>query len=111
MDAINDILEAEAQIAMPSPSEYPLAESTSCSSEDDQENIISSTDHSEESASEDTDEEYEDLELIEARRQWEESLVQLNHAVNWVILPLLGKFFGRRAALWTWKWVADKLYK
>lgn len=112
MEIMNDILEAESQTVMPLPSpvEYPLAESTSCSSEDDQENIPS-TDDSDDLSSVDTDEEYEDLGLIEARRQWEESLVQLNHAVNWVILPLLGKFFGRRAALWTWKWVANKFYK
>lgn len=57
----------------------------------------------------DTDEESEALK--EARRQWEESLVQLNQVVNWVILPLLGKFLGRRMAIWTWKWVADRLYK
>ena len=57
----------------------------------------------------DTDEESEALK--EARRQWEESLVQLNQVVNWVILPLLGKFLGRRMAIWTWKWVANRLYK
>ncbi|CCF56581.1 hypothetical protein KAFR_0B02840 [Kazachstania africana CBS 2517] len=51
------------------------------------------------------DEDYE-LALSEAQRHWEESLQQLNKALNWVILPLLGKFMGRKAATFVWKRVA-----
>lgn len=58
-----------------------------------------------------TDTEAENEALKEARRQWEESLVQLNQVINWVILPLLGKFLGRKVARWTWKWVAGRLYQ
>lgn len=58
-----------------------------------------------------TDTEEESEALKEARRQWEESLVQLNQVINWVILPLLGKFLGRKVARWTWKWVAGRLYQ
>lgn len=75
--------------------------------DDDETDINDSTDSS--SVITDTEEESEALK--EARRQWEESLVQLNQAVNWVILPLLGKFLGRKMAMWTWKWVASRLYQ
>ncbi|CAL9732780.1 mitochondrial import protein 2 [Monosporozyma unispora] len=109
MNLVNEILEAEMQTDMIPTIEHPLAESTSCSSEDGEDNINeTSTENSE--VSTDDDDEYEDLAVIEARKQWEESLVQLSQVLNWVVLPLLGKFFGRKAALWTWKWVANKLY-
>lgn len=93
------------------PEHYPLAESTSCSSQesplnDDQIN----TDDSIVSDSEESSEDEYDLQLVEAQRQWEESLAQLNRVLNWVILPLLGKFVGRRCAVWTWKYFANKLF-
>ncbi|GMM56005.1 Mim2 protein [Maudiozyma humilis] len=47
--------------------------------------------------------------LAEAQRQWEESLAQLAKALNWVILPLLGKFLGRRTARSIWRAVANRL--
>lgn len=47
--------------------------------------------------------------LAEAQRQWEESLAQLAKALNWVILPLLGKFLGRRTARAIWSSVASRL--
>lgn len=44
-----------------------------------------------------------DYKLQEAKRQLLESLQQLNQVVNWVILPLLGKYLGRKCALFLWK--------
>lgn len=41
-------------------------------------------------------------ELADAQRQWEESLQQLNKLLNWVLLPLLGKYIGRRMAKTLW---------
>lgn len=87
----------------------PLAESTSCSSVNNS-SAVDETETDSEESDVLTDTEY-DIALIEARRQWEESLVQLNQVVNWVLLPLLGKFLGRKAAMWTWKWAAGKLYQ
>lgn len=46
-----------------------------------------------------------DYELQEAKKQWLESLQQLNQVVNWVILPLLGKFLGRKCAQYLWRQV------
>ncbi|CAI4046068.1 hypothetical protein SKDZ_12G1500 [Saccharomyces kudriavzevii ZP591] len=41
-------------------------------------------------------------ELADAQRQWEESLLQLSKLLNWVLLPLLGKYMGRRMAKTLW---------
>ena len=41
-------------------------------------------------------------ELADAQRQWEEWLQQLNKLLNWVLLPLLGKYIGRRMAKTLW---------
>ncbi|CAI1576537.1 hypothetical protein SEUBUCD646_0L01650 [Saccharomyces eubayanus] len=41
-------------------------------------------------------------ELADAQRQWEESLQQLSKLLNWVLLPLLGKYMGRRMAKTLW---------
>ena len=41
-------------------------------------------------------------ELADAQRQWEESLQQLSKLLNWVLLPLLGKYIGRRMAKTLW---------
>jgi hypothetical protein len=40
----------------------------------------------------------EELKLINAQLQWEESLMQVEKLVGWVILPLVGKLLGRRTA-------------
>lgn len=40
--------------------------------------------------------------LLDAQQQWEESLQQLNKVLNWVLLPLIGKFMGRRVAKVIW---------
>lgn len=47
----------------------------------------------------DTDDSLDDeLKLINAQLQWEESLDQLKTLVGFVILPLIGKMLGRRFA-------------
>lgn len=47
----------------------------------------------------DTDDSLDDeLKLINAQLQWEESLEQLKTLVGFVILPLIGKMLGRRVA-------------
>ncbi|AET39347.1 Mim2p Ecym_4284 [Eremothecium cymbalariae DBVPG len=51
-------------------------------------------------------------ELLNAQWQWEQSLEQLKQVVNWLVLPLVGKLLGRRAAgiIWSrfmaWWWVS-----
>lgn len=46
---------------------------------------------------------YFDARLLDAQQQWEESLEQLNKVLNWILLPLIGKFLGRRVAKTIWK--------
>lgn len=41
---------------------------------------------------------YSDDGYSDAQEQWEESLRQLEQLVSFVLIPLIGKFFGRRAA-------------
>jgi hypothetical protein len=38
----------------------------------------------------------------DAQQQWEESVEQLQKLFTLIILPLTGKFFGRRFAYYTW---------
>ncbi|CEP63245.1 Mim2p LALA0_S07e05754g [Lachancea lanzarotensis] len=68
---------------------------------------------------EDDDDEYSDLytedidfeeHLLTAQQQWEESLEQLSQVLNWVLLPLIGKYLGRRTALGLWKRVVTHLW-
>ncbi|SMN21644.1 similar to Saccharomyces cerevisiae YLR099W-A Putative protein of unknown function [Maudiozyma saulgeensis] len=49
--------------------------------------------------------------LQEAERQWKESLQQLSKAINWLLLPLLGKFLGRRFARTVWSHVASLIWQ
>lgn len=49
--------------------------------------------------------------LLEAERQWKESLQQLSKAINWLLLPLLGKFLGRRFARMVWSRVAGIVFQ
>ncbi|SCW04228.1 LAFE_0H08900g1_1 [Lachancea fermentati] len=51
----------------------------------------------------DSDEDDYESQLLSAQQQWEESIEQLNQVLNWVLLPLIGKFLGRRTALRLWK--------
>ncbi|RMZ91823.1 hypothetical protein DV736_g925, partial [Chaetothyriales sp. CBS 134916] len=39
----------------------------------------------------------------EAEREWKESLQQLELLLSLVIVPYLGKYFGRKFAYWGWK--------
>ncbi|QLQ82409.1 hypothetical protein HG537_0H01710 [Torulaspora globosa] len=49
--------------------------------------------------------------LLDAQQQWEESLEQLSKVLNWVLLPLVGKFMGRRTAKVIWKHVMEYLWR
>ncbi len=44
--------------------------------------------------------------LMEAQEQWEQSVEQLNEVLNWVLLPLLGKYMGRKLAWRLWRAIA-----
>lgn len=50
---------------------------------------------------------YYEGQLLDAQKQWEESLDQLNKVLNWILLPLVGKFLGRRVAKTIWKGVME----
>ena len=41
-----------------------------------------------------------DLEESDAEREWKESLEQLELLLTMVIVPYLGKYFGRKCAYW-----------
>ena len=45
----------------------------------------------------------EDGEESDAEREWKESLEQLELLLSMVIVPYLGKYFGRKFAYWGWK--------
>lgn len=49
--------------------------------------------------------------LLSAQQQWEESLEQLNKVLNWVLLPLVGKFMGRRVAKMLWQHAMEYLWQ
>ncbi|KAF2151854.1 hypothetical protein K461DRAFT_158158 [Myriangium duriaei CBS 260.36] len=38
----------------------------------------------------------------DAEREWRESLQQLELLLTMVLVPYLGKYFGRKAAYWSW---------
>lgn len=61
----------------------------------------------------DTDEidEVFESQLLSAQQQWEESLEQLNKVLNWVLLPLIGKFMGRRMAKVLWQHAMEYLWQ
>ena len=42
----------------------------------------------------------DDKELSDAERQWRESLQQLELLLTMVVVPYLGKYYGRKAAYW-----------
>ncbi|EXJ73340.1 uncharacterized protein A1O5_03100 [Cladophialophora psammophila CBS 110553] len=46
------------------------------------------------------DEEYSES---DAEREWKESLQQLELLLSMVIVPYVGKYFGRKFAYWGWK--------
>ncbi|SCV00210.1 LAME_0G08262g1_1 [Lachancea meyersii CBS 8951] len=49
--------------------------------------------------------------LLSAQQQWQESLEQLSQVFNWVLLPLVGKYLGRRTALAAWKRVLQYVWR
>ncbi|GAB7328731.1 hypothetical protein MBLNU13_g00642t1 [Cladosporium sp. NU13] len=44
----------------------------------------------------------EEEELSDAEREWRESLQQLELLLTMVLVPYLGKYFGRKCAYWGW---------
>mgnify|MGYP003366810108 CR=1 FL=1 len=49
--------------------------------------------------------------LLDAQQQWDESIEQLNKVLNWVLLPIVGKFMGRRVAKAIWQRVMEHLWR
>lgn len=43
-----------------------------------------------------------DLEESDAEKEWRESLQQLEMLLTLVLVPYVGKYFGRRCAYWMW---------
>ncbi|KAI4149952.1 MAG: hypothetical protein LQ340_004340 [Diploschistes diacapsis] len=44
----------------------------------------------------------EDERMEDAEREWEESLQQLELLLTMVVVPYVGKYFGRKCAYWAW---------
>lgn len=42
----------------------------------------------------------EDLDLSDADREWRESLQQLELLLTMILIPYVGKYFGRKLAYW-----------
>ncbi|KAI9849851.1 MAG: hypothetical protein M1837_000065 [Sclerophora amabilis] len=67
--------------------------------DDDIDFLPSSVDSSSLGSGEDDD---EDEEESDAEREWKESLQQLELLLTMVVVPFLGKYFGRKCAYWGW---------
>ncbi|MCJ1227222.1 hypothetical protein MMC12_003877 [Toensbergia leucococca] len=52
--------------------------------------------------SDDIDDSEEEGEESDAEREWKESLQQLELLLTMVVVPYLGKYFGRKCAYWGW---------
>lgn len=53
-----------------------------------------------------SDEYADDDDHDDAAEQWAQQLHELILLLNMVLLPLMGKYFGRQFALWSWeKWI------
>lgn len=46
----------------------------------------------------------------DAEREWKESLQQLELLLSMVIVPYMGKYFGRKFAYWGWKHLMEWKY-
>lgn len=46
----------------------------------------------------------------DAEREWNESLQQLELLLTMVVIPWVGKFFGRKSAYWGWAKYMEWLY-
>ncbi|KIX00847.1 uncharacterized protein Z518_09912 [Rhinocladiella mackenziei CBS 650.93] len=71
-------------------------EPPSNSDENDVDSLPSEPDSDEVTVSED----YSDS---DAEREWKESLQQLELLLSMVVVPYVGKYFGRKFAYWGWK--------
>lgn len=65
-------------------------------SDDDVHSLPSDSDSS--SGSEADNDEY----ISDAEREWRESLQQLELMLTMILIPVAGKYFGRKAAYWGW---------
>ncbi|KAI9791701.1 MAG: hypothetical protein M1835_000136 [Candelina submexicana] len=65
-------------------------------SDDDE---VDSLPESEDSSSLESD---EDEEESDAEREWKESLQQIELLLTMVVVPYIGKYFGRKCAYWGW---------
>ncbi|KAK7542130.1 uncharacterized protein J3D65DRAFT_664550 [Phyllosticta citribraziliensis] len=70
----------------------PPSHPSSTSADDDVDSLPSSS-------SGDLSSEYDDN---DAEREWRESLQQLELLLTMVVVPYLGKYFGRKCAYWSW---------
>ncbi|KAI9758942.1 MAG: hypothetical protein M4579_002682 [Chaenotheca gracillima] len=52
----------------------------------------------------------EDDEESDAEREWKESLQQLELLLTMLVVPYLGKYFGRKCAYWSWAKVMQWKY-
>ncbi|MCJ1357764.1 MAG: hypothetical protein MMC33_007760 [Icmadophila ericetorum] len=82
-----------------SPSPSHLSYSSHSHSHSDLDSLPSS---SSSSSASDLSEESDDEEETDAEREWKESLQQLELFLTMVIVPYLGKYFGRKCAYWGW---------
>ncbi|MCJ1437662.1 hypothetical protein MMC27_007049 [Xylographa pallens] len=76
-----------------------MEEESSPTTTEDLESVDSLPDSAE---SDDIDSEEEDLEESDAEREWKESLQQLELLLTMVVVPYMGKYFGRKCAYWGW---------
>ncbi|RKF81251.1 hypothetical protein GcM3_037046 [Golovinomyces cichoracearum] len=49
-------------------------------------------------------------EISDAQKEWENSLRQLDMIISMVIVPYVGKYFGRKFAIWSWAKCMHWLY-
>ncbi|EIN14123.1 hypothetical protein PUNSTDRAFT_40053, partial [Punctularia strigosozonata HHB-11173 SS5] len=49
-----------------------------------------------------TDDYGSDDEYLAAQREWEESLAQLNQLASYVLMPVLGRWLGRKWSFWAY---------
>ncbi|MCJ1471456.1 hypothetical protein MMC13_000095 [Lambiella insularis] len=82
-----------------SDSQSYMVEDRSPTTTDDLDSVDSLPDSAE---SDDIDSEEEDLEETDAEREWKESLQQLELLLTMVVVPYIGKYFGRKCAYWGW---------
>ncbi|CAF9913884.1 MAG: hypothetical protein GOMPHAMPRED_008051 [Gomphillus americanus] len=63
-----------------------------------------------ESATTDSETEDGDRRVSDAEREWKESLQQLELLLTMVVVPYMGKYFGRKCAYWIWGRVMEWKY-